>query len=1337
MRRFVRFGQMRPDAPDYDEPALQEASNVLPLFDSYWSLRQAAVVSSINDDTPPTSPDGLSGITGSIAHFYTADRSLARHELIEDITVDAGWVRFGPASEDDESLYLQLNDGVTPDDETGILFQPDPTSETTTAVISKNTSGLIFRDDFNRANGSLGTPWNNPTGSGVGPVGISSNRMLAPNDGSSQFASTAFVDLTEEALKTPLVQATAQGQADGQFMIGVTDASGSGYILHRGTTASSFAYTVRRKAGFTGSGIILEEVGSSADLTDNTDYQMQMYLNSDPANETLLFAAEHDTGVFTDDAASGLTLDNIEVMAYAGQFDTSSDTATVQIDNLLWMRGRHIFVSDLPTGWKAKVLNASEAVVAEATESGGVADIIASRADVVGGTPATEFVPFNGWASLIVTDGLDAEQARYNFEGVYPGDTYTFHSSSFGTGSGTYEAKWDEMTDPSSDTDHFLTYRYRFNGQPLAGEPAFDGELRLSLNLIEGISDLGTIVTHTTGTPDDTWVHNQVELPTTITSTITDYSDLRIRGEAEVIGGGRSDKFPNEDIRTNGEWENESGGTISLFQSVDNEPGAAGDSTFIQSPDVAPGGVAFYRSGLEDGDTPFTFEGFRLTVRAAASEEGVELRTHIMEGGEFKASTSFTDIPTSFTDHVFDIPAEDVKELQDFSNLEAFVAVRSSGGGSTGLLSLTPTSFVSKVNTTGNVTALQQDDDVTVDVGGPTVDGGRFRVTLQGGVDPGTNENHQIRLRAHRDASGPGGVSVQLFQGGAVVFDSRDTDGPSGRSLATAEQDEIFTIPASVAANLTYTGLQLQVLNHAPDTGGGTGHYDFAALEVPGGKSAKISSIQFSYPARAWVGLSFAQFSLTDSQAGEIGDITEIYAGTYESIYEVQESGWENVSKAGNYAQTESPRSWHFWPFGANIIATNKADPVQVRAPSDVTFSDLITSTDKPRAATCAVSNHHLVLGNIDFTGPPDGQTDEWWASAFDDPTDFNVSVATGSNRGRLQDTPGEIVKMVGGEFILVFKRNSIHRLDYVGEIAPVFRDSVVSYTDGTRYTRSVVQVGRDVYFYDSDGFKVVRNGSFVEFVGQGQITRFVTDSEFEDFSPRAIPTDREALADTAVIGTYDPVTGLIWWAIRGKPSSTNRVNQEWFNNSVVIYNPKEDRFTVMRTATSAPPFSPCALIGLPGAKQSAETITRGVSAIMMGEDFLTGNFHAEFLRFIGQKTYPASFRTKIWTTKMLLGESFEGFIRGVRPVFRMASALARPDVEVFIDSADDPLMQFDVVPDNSSLAESNEDGWYTFSQMNEFFTFDVQIPEMDRQTIREVAGLEFDLPEKRGSGRY
>jgi hypothetical protein len=77
--------------------------------------------------------------------------------------------------------------------------------------------------------------------------------------------------------------------------------------------------------------------------------------------------------------------------------------------------GKDIVVTQMPTGYKAKVLNVSDTVVASATESSGIATI-----DMLG---ATTPMQTNVWRSVIVTTAGDVEVARYSGV-VHPGDTY-------------------------------------------------------------------------------------------------------------------------------------------------------------------------------------------------------------------------------------------------------------------------------------------------------------------------------------------------------------------------------------------------------------------------------------------------------------------------------------------------------------------------------------------------------------------------------------------------------------------------------------------------------------------------------------------------------------------------------------------------------------------------------------------------------------------------------------------------------------------------------------------------------------------------------------------------
>lgn len=116
------------------------------------------------------------------------------------------------------------------------------------------------------------------------------------------------------------------------------------------------------------------------------------------------------------------------VAGTAGFINADAGTGTYGGDDFLWCRSKSITVTGLPAGYKAKVRNGGDSVVAQATESDGTATISCSRYDEAtsAGTGATERCPLAGWPTLQITDGDDNEVATYTATGVYPGDAYAY-----------------------------------------------------------------------------------------------------------------------------------------------------------------------------------------------------------------------------------------------------------------------------------------------------------------------------------------------------------------------------------------------------------------------------------------------------------------------------------------------------------------------------------------------------------------------------------------------------------------------------------------------------------------------------------------------------------------------------------------------------------------------------------------------------------------------------------------------------------------------------------------------------------------------------------------------
>lgn len=925
------------------------------------------------------------------------------------------------------------------------------------------------------------------------------------------------------------------------------------------------------------------------------------------------------------------------------------------------------------------------------------------------------------------------------------------------SGSSQYIGRFKALEMPLVDTDHRVEYRYQLHGTPVG-----DGAtVRLAFYLDEGSTEIAELGVHETSSPDGEWHHNVAEILPASAALINNYGNLRIRVEAQIAGSQRQRAEPSADISNNDGWVNQDGGSADLWESIDDHQEASDTETWVETGGIASGGTSRARFKLSGIDDPQSDRGFNIRLLAEAVEPGVDVTARILEGGVERLRRKWTDIPSSPTLLQHTPQEENVAEIQDYGDLEAEVIFKAHGDpGDVGTIGLLPRAFDGpKVDTAGDIEDLRVADGNTVDVGAGG-NGGRFRVFLEAGEDPGTNLDHRVRLQASRNGN-DASVSVQVYSGVTQVYDSRDHGGP--RTLPTSPGEMVFNLPVSATQQITpsgYQNLRIQVLTHAPQSGG-TAHYDLLTLEYPGaedgGRKGRLYSLVLATPSDLRGAVSWARIYVPDPVQTERGDVTELYAGDYKEIYRVENSPWSIVSKAGGYAANITPRSWVFVPFGANVVATNKVDPVQVKAPTDNLFSDLITSTSKPQAAAACVVQRHLILGNIEYTGAgggdPDGQADEWWCSAFDDPADFDISLTTQSNRGRILSSPGEIVCMVGGDFATVIKQKSVHRLDWVGPPA-VFREQVVSSSDGTIFPRGVVQLGRDVYFLDTDGFKVCRTGQRVEPIGVGAVNRMVTDSAYERRAVQPVDTDEIPVAESVVVGAYDRITGCIWWSLRTIGAQGDDPAPAWQNNVIVIYNPSEDRWAVIEPISpqvgeqedggpsvpgppvgSDEPLRITHMFSLPVQKEASDSVARGIGTISIRGTF-PGDYSLEFARFLGQETYSALVETKVWSSKIIAEDIREVLINFLRPSYRMApEPTADPIVEATVFSADDPLMQFGVEMEAVDLSEADDDMWYPLSNtQGEFFIFQLLFPNLVDMTIREINGLELDFED---AGEY
>lgn len=269
------------------------------------------------------------------------------------------------------------------------------------AVAEPAGNAPLVKDDFNRANGEPGGTWDEVD---TGAWGLNGNALNVAAFGLHYIRNTA-VD-REEMLVQGKVQSVFEGGSGlaARFRrVGVGDRNG--YLL-RADADFPGAYKLEKLVAD-----VVTVLDTEADATlPGTTRTMQLYVR-DGVQEAFANGLSMNAADATFDAVTG---------SAGFHYEMDSSATRMDFDDALVFPTKYATVTGLPAGWKAKVVNAAAAVVASAVAVAGTAQVDCSR---FGG--CTEFVPFDGWQALIVTDAADVEQARLQAVGVdvpvYPG----------------------------------------------------------------------------------------------------------------------------------------------------------------------------------------------------------------------------------------------------------------------------------------------------------------------------------------------------------------------------------------------------------------------------------------------------------------------------------------------------------------------------------------------------------------------------------------------------------------------------------------------------------------------------------------------------------------------------------------------------------------------------------------------------------------------------------------------------------------------------------------------------------------------------------------------------
>ena len=226
---------------------------------------------------------------------------------------------------------------------------------------------------------------------------------------------------------------------------------------------------------------------------------------------------------------------------------------------------------------------------------------------------------------------------------------------------------------------------------------------------------------------------------------------------------------------------------------------------------------------------------------------------------------------------------------------------------------------------------------------------------------------------------------------------------------------------------------------------------------------------------------------------------TAYYAGDSAKLYGLENTVWTDYSKAGGYA-CPADDVWEF-ARGQNdsMIAVNIADEMQKITLGGTTFSDLATSTLKPKARHIGTVRQFPVIGNVSEGGVVYPNRLRW--SNIDSDADWDQNAATQSDFQDLDGPGGWIQNIVGGEYGIIFQEKAIWRMSYEGT-PTIFRFDEIERNRGAWAKNSVVRYGRLVFYLSEDGFYVT-NGNESQPIGANKVDLFFFNELDETYKSR------------------------------------------------------------------------------------------------------------------------------------------------------------------------------------------------------------------------------------------
>jgi hypothetical protein len=205
------------------------------------------------------------------------------------------------------------------------------------------------------------------------------------------------------------------------------------------------------------------------------------------------------------------------------------------------------------------------------------------------------------------------------------------------------------------------------------------------------------------------------------------------------------------------------------------------------------------------------------------------------------------------------------------------------------------------------------------------------------------------------------------------------------------------------------------------------------------------------------------------------------------TLYQLTTTEFEDVT--GTAIDPGDAENVEFAQWGNTVVASyysTGAVETQTITLGAANFTELITSTRKPRAAHIATFKDFLIMGRT-YDAVDGSQPHRVWWSAIGDNTDFDPDSATQCDWQELEENDGWIKRVVSAkDYVVIVTERSIWRMTYQGGDTIFQFDKMVG-NRGTVASGSIASIDRLMFTLDADGFYAFDGTNPVP-IGKGKV---------------------------------------------------------------------------------------------------------------------------------------------------------------------------------------------------------------------------------------------------------